>query len=194
MPNEPAGMFSKGDAERIANTVLAHERRGTKAPPVQMPVRPDKSTIKMCFCEEWWNLQTTKEVTEIVDIGGLTQTAYQKTQKITVYNRYFTIPPRSIVLVMRFGGYNYVAGLMNELTGARDWMPSGGPQYLAHLGNTDPDTNTLANGAPFFPPLRWVGIPQTSPPLNQIPGFDKSRPQVLLHGVNEEPYWAEQPW
>jgi hypothetical protein len=189
---EDAGMFSKRDAERIANTVMAHERRGTKAPPVEMPVRPDNAVIKMCYSDDWWDLQEHKEVTEIFDIGGFTDSSYRKSRKIFVYNFHFTIPPRSIVLVMRFGGYNYVACLMNELNGARGWVPSGPPQYLTHQGNQDPDV--IALGGAYFPPLRWVDVPPTSPPLNQIAGFDKSRPQVLLHGVNEEPYWAEQPW
>jgi len=104
-----AGMFSKRDAQRIANTVLAHERRGTDSPPVKYPtMRTPAGASKLGRTASAWTKGTSKVLT-IYDQGTpLNETTSTPATTVTAYNKFADVAAGKWVMVSLFRGEWYL--------------------------------------------------------------------------------------
>ena len=82
-----AGMFNARDAQRIANAVMAHERRGRRQPPITYPTVAAASTaLKLSKTTAAWSKDSTASLTEYTGTAG-SETAVTGGTPITAYNK-----------------------------------------------------------------------------------------------------------
>jgi hypothetical protein len=182
---EDAGMFSKRDAERIANTVMAYERRGTTAPPIQMPSRPLQRGLRLMRCREVFEIQTYLECDEYRydDAQGYTGTP----EKVWVRNEHMSIAKDSFFYAMKLFGELYVVSI--PFYYAQDYKNER-LQFLGHGSSIASDPDFPENDNKTFRPLRWYDIDQF---LTLLPGWDPSRQQFLQHDPNQAIVWGDPP-
>jgi len=195
-----AGMFSERDAQRIANAVLAHERRGTRSPPVMYPTRVSGSSLKICRTAQEWRFGTRAMLDEY---GQFSTLFPPKDKKVEAENRVVTLPTDMWVIIGKVGDmYRLLSFSMQELGGfdvAKDqflghtradatllqWIDK--PDLLDYPGfdsNYDQNLQSTAGGG-----IAWAA----KPTLEDVPGYDPSVEQIIEHGIMGRASWGPKP-
>jgi hypothetical protein len=101
-------MFNARDAQRIANAVMAHERRGRKQPPITYPtVIASAPAFKLGRTNSSWGKGASKTIT-IYSGTPLSETPVTPTETVTAYNKFADIAASRWVMLGQLDGNWYV--------------------------------------------------------------------------------------
>jgi hypothetical protein len=107
-------MFNARDAQRIANAVMAHERRGRNQPPITYPTVPAASTaLKLSKTTAAWTKNSTASLTEYTGTAG-SETAVTGGTPITAYNKLGNVATGKWVIIGFIDGDWYLVAVEPE--------------------------------------------------------------------------------
>jgi hypothetical protein len=103
-------MFSARDAQRIANAVMAHERKGRRHPPITYPTVPAASTaLKLSKTTATWTKNSTASLIEYTGTAG-SETAVTGSTSISAYNKLGDVAAGKWVIIGFIDGDWYLVG------------------------------------------------------------------------------------
>ncbi len=101
------GLFTRRDAQRIANAVVAHEKGTRREKGISFPRNyPAGGRVRVCKTKEKWEHGSTQEL-EVVDATPQPKATTTPAETVKAINRIATIPASVTVLVARGPGEDW---------------------------------------------------------------------------------------